>query len=89
MEKSNKRTFESMNEEQINKIKKVLNDTNLLELLKNELDCYLDQSLERELVEVIEDNIKSQINKCLECGCDMGENNPRQLCGKTFCYLSD
>jgi hypothetical protein len=23
---------------------------------------------------------------CIECGIDMGPNNPRQLCGKTFCY---
>lgn len=22
---------------------------------------------------------------CIECGIDMGPNNPRQLCGKTFC----
>ena len=26
--------------------------------------------------------------KCLECGVDMGVMNPRQLCGKTRCYLS-
>lgn len=25
-------------------------------------------------------------NLCLECGEDMGIHNPRQLCGKTFCY---
>lgn len=24
-------------------------------------------------------------NKCVECGEDMGPNNPRQLCGKTYC----
>lgn len=23
---------------------------------------------------------------CILCGMDMGKNNPRQLCGKTFCY---
>lgn len=23
---------------------------------------------------------------CIECGEDMGIHNPRQLCGKTFCY---
>lgn len=23
---------------------------------------------------------------CLECGDDMGRNNPRQLCGKYYCY---
>ena len=25
-------------------------------------------------------------NLCLECGIDMGPENPRQLCGKTRCY---
>ena len=24
-------------------------------------------------------------NRCLECGVDMGPQNPRQLCGKTYC----
>jgi hypothetical protein len=24
-------------------------------------------------------------NRCLECGVDLGEQNPRQLCGKTVC----
>lgn len=25
------------------------------------------------------------INPCVSCGEDMGANNPRQLCGKTYC----
>lgn len=25
---------------------------------------------------------------CTECGQDMGSQNPRQLCGKTYCYWS-
>jgi len=25
-------------------------------------------------------------NLCIECGTDLGYMNPRQLCGKTFCY---
>ena len=25
---------------------------------------------------------------CIECGIDMGPDNPRQLCYKTFCYNS-
>ena len=24
-------------------------------------------------------------NRCIECGVDMGLENPRQLCGKTYC----
>ena len=27
-----------------------------------------------------------RINKCIECGIDMGECNPRQYCGKTYCF---
>lgn len=27
-------------------------------------------------------------NRCIECGIEMGECNPRQYCGKTHCYQS-
>jgi histone acetyltransferase (RNA polymerase elongator complex component) len=27
-------------------------------------------------------------NRCVQCGVDMGEMNPRQLCGKTYCENS-
>lgn len=27
----------------------------------------------------------SKTNRCLECYADMGSNNPRQLCAKSFC----
>ena len=26
-------------------------------------------------------------NLCVRCNVNMGENNPRQLCGKTYCYF--
>lgn len=32
-------------------------------------------------------NKKTNSWHCLECGCDMGKNNPRQYCGKTCCLL--
>lgn len=25
------------------------------------------------------------VNRCTECGIDMGPHNPRQLCGKSYC----
>jgi hypothetical protein len=28
-------------------------------------------------------------NLCIECGVDMGDCNPRQLCGKIVCVNSD
>ncbi len=30
-------------------------------------------------------NSKTNSWHCLECGVDMGPNNPRQLCGKSRC----
>ena len=35
--------------------------------------------------ELVNDNKRGIINHCLECGIDMGECNPRQLCGKWVC----
>jgi hypothetical protein len=28
------------------------------------------------------------VNRCMDCGTDMGECNPRQLCGKWRCLIS-
>jgi hypothetical protein len=42
--------------------------------------CYVD--------DIIELNPPSEAaikNLCVECGVDMGECNPRQFCGKTYC----
>ena len=27
-----------------------------------------------------------EVNPCVVCGIDMGPTNPRQLCGKTYCF---
>jgi hypothetical protein len=29
------------------------------------------------------------INRCIICGIDMGECNPRQYCGKTYCFYEN
>jgi hypothetical protein len=29
-----------------------------------------------------------QVNQCISCGIDMGINNPRQYCCKTYCGSS-
>ena len=31
------------------------------------------------------DNVDVEVNCCVECGIDMGPQNPRQLCGKWRC----
>lgn len=42
--------------------------------------CYVDDLIE--LNPPSEAPIK---NLCVECGVDMGDSNPRQFCGKTYC----
>ena len=34
-------------------------------------------------------DVNNMMNPCIECGTDMGYMNPRQLCGKTYCYMTD
>lgn len=60
---------------------------NLISLIEDKTSTYLDHR------KIIEDFKKSLIkhqegmmNRCLECNVDMGRSNPRQLCGKTYCY---
>lgn len=38
-----------------------------------------------EPVKVFGYNEKTGSWHCLQCGTDMGPQNPRQLCGKTYC----
>jgi len=35
-----------------------------------------------------DDNIEYK-NLCVICKIDLGPHNPRQLCGKTYCYFED
>jgi len=49
------------------------------------LDCvHNDQSDYGESSEE-ESDTEEETNYCMECGEDMGPQNPRQLCGKTYC----
>lgn len=32
---------------------------------------------------------RKSANLCVSCGIDMGETNPRQYCGKTYCIMND
>jgi hypothetical protein len=41
--------------------------------------------LKGKLIQLIKESQTSMVNRCLECGIDMGECNPRQLCGKVYC----
>ena len=55
--------------------------------LESNMSNYLDiENIEKELNNIIYQNMKGMKNLCVICGDDLGECNPRQLCGKTFCY---
>lgn len=78
----------------INKtIKKSDIDNDIIKIitkLNNNSDYYLNlDNIKKDLFEKIEEtlNINSNTikNKCMECNSDIGENNPRQLCGKIKC----
>ena len=63
---------------------------NLIVKLDNNSEFYLDQEKMKEdlnnmMIKVLERNSHSNKNRCMECGEDMGIDNPRQLCGKTYC----
>ena len=49
--------------------------------------CYYNHNqIVKDFITSLENNYEGSMNACLECGVDMGRSNPRQLCGKTFCY---
>ena len=58
----------------------------LVTIFSDKLDIYLDYDkiLENFIDSIIENN-EGVKNRCCDCGVDMGQCNPRQLCGKTYC----
>ena len=53
---------------------------------ENVKDKYInDKSLINSIEKMFKEIPKGQVNRCLECNIDMGECNPRQLCGKWYC----
>ena len=51
-------------------------------------NSYTDINLLQEKLETLIKECQSGcVNRCLECNVDMGECNPRQLCGKIYCYF--
>jgi|AACY02.14.fsa_nt_gi hypothetical protein len=50
-------------------------------------DCYYDRpDLTAKITNLINSMKKTPKNRCVICDTDMGICNPRQLCGKTYCY---
>jgi hypothetical protein len=61
----------------------------LISLLPEEICSKLRLYLETPSAKIIRDYEKEPkpwVNRCVECGVDMGDCNPRQFCGKWRCY---
>jgi hypothetical protein len=44
-----------------------------------------EQQLDEQQLDNDDEDDDDYTNRCVDCNCDMGPDNPRQLCGKTFC----
>jgi hypothetical protein len=54
--------------------------------LQEERSCYYNiEKIIEELHNNIEKNELGMMNRCTVCNIDIGINNPRQLCHKTYC----
>ena len=58
--------------------------------LEEKTNVYLDsEAIINDFKNSLLSNKEGMMNRCLECGIDMGRCNPRQLCGKTYCYSNE
>ena len=57
------------------------------EMIFIDLDAYPapDNIIHTELQKAVISLAMGSVNRCLGCGVDMGECNPRQYCKKTYC----
>jgi len=95
---SNKRKIEQVDEDNKKFLKTFVDEsivtqesyediiTNLILDLEGKTNTYLNVSnIINDFKRSLLCNREGMMNKCLECGVDMGRCNPRQLCGKTVC----
>jgi hypothetical protein len=75
------RTEESVDEMIDSKLYSLIRDLEI----KNS-NYYNFDKIKDDFIKLLEEHSEGMMNKCLECGTDMGRSNPRQLCGKTYCY---
>jgi hypothetical protein len=47
-----------------------------------------EKELMDKLINIFDTIGKGNINRCIDCNIDIGESNPRQLCGKWICNNS-
>ena len=62
-------------------------DDVVFELLQHNIDPHT--ATDAQIDEAIMKHKRCSKNRCVECGMDMGECNPRQLCNKTYCGRSE
>ena len=63
---------------------------NLILMIEKSTSTYLNhENIIEDFKNSIVQNQEGMMNCCLECGEDIGRCNPRQLCGKTYCYNND
>ena len=59
---------------------------NMLSDIQDKSNTYLNfDNIINDFRESLLRNREGLVNRCLECGIDMGRCNPRQLCCKTYC----
>jgi len=62
----------------------------LVSLIEENDSFYYDfDKIKEDFIKSLKDNMEGMMNRCLECGTDMGRSNPRQLCGKSYCLLKE
>ena len=81
------------NNPNINKLINNFNNNLKYAVMSDDIDHYINfDKIEEDLnnnntsiYDIIKRNIRGKKNRCIECNQDIGECNPRQLCGKTHC----
>lgn len=58
----------------------------ITDLEDNNSEYYNFDKIKNDFIKSLKANCEGRMNRCVECGRDMGRSNPRQLCGKTFCF---
>jgi len=60
---------------------------NIESYFNNKLNKYVDEKILKEkMLEIFNTIGSGNVNRCVECGIDMGNCNGRQLCGKLTCH---
>lgn len=60
----------------------------LVKLIEDTNSVYYNfNKIKDDFIKSLYNNDEGPMNKCVQCGIDMGPTNPRQLCGKRQCLF--